>query len=251
MMEPEWLVERIVELKVDHLHDKRFKMKKTDRYHVFVLMALFLTCSSIPVAGQEENGFQIPLEGRHGISLYLGILNHVSVERDVSLTGVDSETRVNGFFGSISYSYWVSRQWAIDIAVGVVDAKTSTSTGIEGVKSESAGIVPVLFGVDCYPSFFALGSSVRLFGSAALGPYIGFATKKDVGSNIELESTAESVLGAYFRLGADAFIGRNFRISLAAGYHLVDEFSETIGRGEDFSGPEFLFGFGVLFGKGR
>lgn len=215
-----------------------------------------LTLTAAPVAGEkmdrsEAAGEELLLKGRHGISFHAGFQNHASVKTTASAEGVDSETRVNGFLGSLSYSYWAESNWAIEISGGLIDAETATSAGTEGVSSESAAVIALLFGATFYPAPLAMGSSVRPYGSLAAGPYIGSATNSRVGADIEEETVVESVLGLRLRVGVDSFIGRRFRVGIAAGYHFVSEFDEPIGGDTEYSGAELSFGFGILLGKGR
>lgn len=220
------------------------------------IVVLFSTATPTPVAGEGADGSVvsnsgIQLEGRHGITIHAGVLSQVTAERDVSSGGISSDTRVNGFLGSLSYSYWAGHDWAVDVAAGLIHAETSTSVGAAGVTSKSAGVVPILFGTSFYPSQLAMGSSVRPYGSLAVGPYLGFATNSQVGTTLNEESVLKSVLGFRVRSGADVFLGDRFRIGLSVGYHFVSDFDEPIGRDKDYSGPEFAFGFGVLIGAGK
>ena len=224
-------------------------------FAVFVI----LICSTLvvtPAVAEDTDhpktsSSSILLEGRHAITIQLGVLNQVSAESNVSADGVTSDTRVSGFSGSLSYSYWAGRDWSIEVSSGVIDAETMTSVSGDGVRSESAGVVPLLFGAAFHPARLGVGSSVRPYGSLAIGPYFGFATNSKAGTTLAEESVLESVLGFRVRSGVDTFIGERFRIGFAAGYHFVSDFDAPIGADRDYSGPEFALGFGILIGGGR
>jgi hypothetical protein len=219
-------------------------------------LTLAISLMAQPAAGYGENGagessFDAPLNGRHEVAIHIGFLNTKIVETETGTGGVDTETRANGFLGSLSYNYWAGSEWTIGVSAGLLDVETSSSTGVAGVVSESAGVVPLLFGASVYPAWLTLGSSVRPYGSVAVGPYIGFATNSTVGTTVAEETVVESVVGARVRAGADVFVSDRFKIGIAAGYHFVGDFEEKIGKDKDYSGPEFALGFGVLWGSGK
>lgn len=231
-------------------------MRVLNRHSSIVVIVVALAVIAVPVAGKCSDGddasdFSVPLEGRHGISLHLGFLNQVTAEREISSGGVSSETRVTGFSGALSYSYWVGPDWAVEVSGGLIDAETMISVAEDGVTSKSAGVVPLLFGATLYPGQVALGSSARPYVSLAVGPYIGFATNSNVGGIVDEETVVESVLGLRVLAGVDVFVSKRFRIGVGGGYHFVSEFDEPIGKDKDYSGAEFAFRFGVLLGKGR
>jgi hypothetical protein len=220
-----------------------------------MLCVLAIALTSAPPArangGIEAGEFEVPLEGRHGIAVNAGLLNISTVETETGAGGVRSETRASGFLGSLSYCYWAGADWAVEASVGVYDVESWSATDVDGISSESAAVVPILFGVSIYPSQLTIGSAVRPYASVAAGPYVGFATNRTIGATIEEDTVVESVPGARLRAGADVFVSDSFRLGISGGYHFISEFDETIGEGEDYSGPEFSLSFGFLWGSGK
>jgi hypothetical protein len=211
-------------------------------------------CAPAIVHGQIAPTTQdspILLKGRHGITIHAGFLNQATTEASVAGGSVDSEVRTTGFLGSLSYAYWVGSEWSIGLSVGLISAEVGTSVAAGTVNSEAAAVVPFLFTVAYHPAELALSRTLRPYGSVAVGPYRGSATNTSVGATIASESVSEAVIGFRAQAGIDWFLGKMFRAGMALGYHFVGDFEEPIGRDNNYSGPEFLIGFGILLGRGR
>ena len=79
------------------------------------IFALLLLALPLTAAAQQPAPY-----GRHHLTLQLGLLNHTTAETSVGVGTTD--TRVNGFAGSLAYAYWVSPRWAATVSIGVLDA---------------------------------------------------------------------------------------------------------------------------------
>ena len=214
--------------------------------HFFALLLL-----ALPLTAAAQHADSPVTYGRHSLSIQMGLLNHTIAETSVGVGTTDS--RVSGFAGSIAYAYWVKPDWAATVSVGVLDAETSTSVNIGTVNTKSAAVTPVLFGAK-YSPVLSGRPSVRPYLWGAAGPYVGSAsvTRTDgFRARVGTETITETAFGFRAMAGADWFVGRHFTIGFGAGYHFVGDFDQPIGSDENYSGPEFSFGVGFAFGRGR
>lgn len=195
--------------------------------------------------------FAESLEKRHQIGLRLGMWNQTTgVTTEIGVDGVSTSVEASGFLGGISYGHWLEEYLALTIDISGMAAEISTSTGIHGVKTETSVIGAVLMGVKAYFPKSTYTSSVRPFVRAAIGPYTGSQTISRVGWTITEETRSETAFGGQLGAGMDFILGRHFMTGFAASYNLISDFSQPIGGSENYSGPEFSFGFSYLFGKG-
>jgi hypothetical protein len=189
------------------------------------------------------------LRGRHGLMIHAGLLHRSSATSSISAGEVNSETHVNGFSGSFSYSYWAQEDWSVGLSAGAIDVQTDQAVTVGTASTRSAGVVPILFDVSWAPRSLAIGPSLRPSVSVAVGPYVGFTTNESVTNVVVQETIVESTIGVRARAGLSAIFGSWFMTGVEAGYHFVSAFDEPIGSEKDYSGPEFSIGFGVLLGR--
>jgi hypothetical protein len=189
--------------------------------------------------------------GRHVIGIEVGLLSRTSTTTTTSGSGVATDTRVTGFIGALRYGYWAGQYWTVGVSVGVIAAEASASAGVGETRSESAAVVPLLVAFRFYPPQLALSSSLRLYGSFAVGPYLGFATNTVVGTSIASETVSEAAFGARARAGADLFAGTHVLLGFSVGYNFVSDFDRDIGSDRNYSGLELALGLGFVFGSGR
>jgi hypothetical protein len=157
------------------------------------IVFLLLAATSTPVIGNTEDESESTessflLKGRHGISVHAGILGGTTVKSNVTVETVKTEVHENAAIASLSYAYWVRRDWNVGVGVGVVDAEAVTSAEAGEVSSEGAAVTSILFGAAYYPVKLAITRSMRPYGSLAIGPYVGSATTSHVGDDVHNES---------------------------------------------------------------
>jgi outer membrane protein W len=189
------------------------------------------------------------ISGRHAAIVHAGVFNHSGTE--ASVAAGSASTRVNGFGGSFSYGYGMGPEWMMGVTAGWLDGEVRTSIAPGSIASRSASVTPILFDVRWYPRGLALGGSGRPFLGVGLGPYVGSAKNTVVGTVVTDELVRETVAGGRAQAGVDWFVGRRFLLELSGGYHVVGTFEQQIGDETDYSGAEFMAGFGVLFGGAR
>ena len=231
-----------------------------------LLLALLLTLGA-SMGGPFENGLfslaqpawaqdtEAPrvrsLKGKHGLQLNVGVLGQASTTHEIALGGIVTESSANDFSGSVAYTYWFERDWAVHASIGFLDADVKTSLGNGGTLTESAGVVPILLGLRYYPTALAPSSGMRPYLAGAVGPYVGYHNRDRVGFGVVTDHRSETAAGAYAGAGIDWFVNHIFKIGLNGGYHFVTDFDHPIGTEENYSGAEFSLTIGFLFGKSR
>ena len=190
-----------------------------------------------------ESGF-----GRHVVRLTLGVQDW-SVDSDVSGGGASSTAGSDGFAGALGYDSFTREDLALGISVGVLDGETSTAVGPTGTSSSSASVVHILLGVTYYPEALRIGQTLRPWVSGSAGPYIGASTNSQTAPVVSSETVTETVLGARLAAGIDWHVGRQLKLGLTFGYHLVEEFDQLIGNTDDYSGAEVSLLLGLHFGR--
>ena len=226
----------------------RYTGRTTRSLSILLLLFGAVTAPVIAQAqtDQPEGRTVFPLDGRHAIWLRAGLLSRITVESSVTAGEVRSEVRDSGAIGALAYSYWAHPEWSVGFSLNILDAGASTSVETGAVKSEAATVVAILFGAAYYPEQLAVGSSLRPSGSVAVGPWVGSATNSEVGVTMVSESVSETELGLRVQVAMDLFFANRFAAGVALGYDFVTEFSRPIGSCQDYSGPQFSFGLGIL-----
>lgn len=202
---------------------------------VVVLAGLLMLC--VPGAAAQPMDAESPrankpiptLEGRHGVSVGVGLLPEAQVKPGtVSSSGV---------LGSVSYAYWPHAEWGIDVSASLHES--------ELMGGNAASVTSLLFGASYYPEALALGPFARPYIGVAAGPYVGSETQADFGG---AGTWTQTVVGARLGAGIDAFAWRWLRLGLRAAYHAAPEFENAPGTIRSPSGAQFSFELGVTFG---
>lgn len=191
------------------------------------------------------------LEKRHQIELRLGLWNQSSnVRTEVNTSGVTTSVESSGGMGTISYGHWLQENLALNISVGSMVASIKSESGIMGVSSETAIVIPIMFDLKYYFLKSSFYSSIKPYTQIGVGTYIGSQTESIVDSEVVTVSRSEMSIGGELNTGVDFLIGRHFMAAVTIGYNLMSDFSEPIGGSKNYSGPELSFGFSYIFGKG-
>lgn len=169
---------------------------------------------------------------------------------DASVYGLSSNNRVDEIIGRLTYTHWFQRDWALNISLGVIGTEANSLVSGSDVFSETGSVIPILFGVRFQPSRLALSPVLRPYFSGAIGSYLGFATRSRAGFVTMNETISEAAFGMHVSAGMNWFFSRLFCFGVNAGYHLVTDFEQRIGSQKNYSDPEFLLAFGILFGGG-
>ncbi len=215
-----------------------------------LLLALGLALPLVAMAQRTYPEAPRSLQGQHTLMLKSGLTTW-STDTGVTVGSVSADSRASGFVGSMAYTYGATPDVAVGLMVGVLDVGGTSLISLSTLFAETALVMPVLVTVAYYPEALALGPAVRPFVGVAGGPYLGEASRSRVGFGVSSTTVRETAFGARMTAGADLFLGRRFKLSAEGGYHLVSDFGQPIGGEVNYSGPEFSFGFGFIFGRTR
>ena len=191
------------------------------------------------------------LRGKHCIEITAGFLSEMSATQEVTAGNVTAKSDANGFLGSIGYTYWVENDWGITFRAGVSDVDATVSASGSVTFTQSATIVPLLFGVKYQPSELIDSDVVRPYASVSVGPYFGSSSTVRTGVTTIVEDRSEAAIGSRLAVGVDLRLSRLFKLGVAGGYHLVADFPNRIGSLENCSSPEISMSLGIVFGKGK
>ncbi|HKI43694.1 MAG TPA: hypothetical protein VKA08_00050 [Balneolales bacterium] len=219
------------------------------------LILIPLLLMSTAVLGQEADRqtdvAYYSLKDRHSLDLSFGLLSDLNSSADVTVGGVHTRSSGNGFLGSVIYSYWPEDELAVSIHVGVQNTDIKTSVTGLNVVSESAVIIPVLFGVKYQVFRITEHNNFRPYASVSIGPYFGFVSNVRTGFGVTTESIAEVVLGSRLAADFDLLLSRRFKLGIGAGYRFVSDFSRRIGTERNYSSPEFSICLGFILGRAK
>lgn len=202
-------------------------------------------------AGQQDETANYSLKGRHSLDLSFGLLSDLNSSADVTVGGIHARSSGNGFLGSVIYAYWLEDELAVSIHVGVQNADARTSVSGLNVVTESAVIIPVLFGVKYQVFRITEHNNLRPYVSVSIGPYFGFASNVRTGYGVTTESISETALGSRFAADFDLLLSRRFKLGVGVGYRFVSDFSRRIGTEKNYSSPEFSVRLGFILGRGK
>ena len=221
---------------------------------LLMIFPLSVAAQTLPVAEEKESTRQSvsnSLRGKHSIALGIGLLGKMTVTNEVSAGGVTNSVEERELLGSIAYTYWLENDLGFNFSLGVLGIDFNNSVKGSEVSTETATVVPLLFGVKYQPFRLTTSDVLRPYVLASVGPLFGSATINRVGVNIESESYSETALGSRLGVGMDLLLGKWFTLGVGAGYYLVTDFERPIGSEKNYSSPEFSLSFGMIFGKGK
>lgn len=220
-----------------------------------ILLMIFpfsVTAQTLPAAEKKEFASQSisnSMRGKHGTALNAGILGGVTVANEVSVGGVTNSVEERGFLGSIAYTYWIENDLAVNFSLGLFSMDVTNSVQGSEVSTETATVVPLLFGVKYQPFRLTASDVLRPYVAASVGPFFGSQTMERVGVNVETEVYSETALGSRVGVGVDLLLSKWFTLGVGGGYYFVSDFERPIGSEKNYSSPEFSLSFAIAFGR--
>jgi hypothetical protein len=208
-----------------------------------------------PVAleATRRRGDEVPprlaVNGRHRIDLLVGGSGAFS---STSYGGVSSVDAVNAF-GGLQYTAFPREDLGVTFALVGRGAASANVVNNQGVFSSDSALFAIPIGVRWNP-FTARhpSSQVKPFVAATIGPVFAAASESFVaGASVGSGDFVTTTVGGDALVGVDFHIARWFSVTVSGGYNWMADFSRSIAARDNFSGAEFGFAFGFLFGKGR
>ncbi len=219
---------------------------------LILIPLLFVSTAVLGQKADHQNEIaNYSLKGRHSLDLSFGLLSDLNSSAEVRGGGIQTSSSGNGFLGSVIYAYWLEDELAVSIHVGVQNADSKTSISGLNVVTESAVIIPVLFGVKYQGFRITEHNNFRPYASVSVGPYFGFASNVRTGYGVTTESISEAALGSRFAADFDLLLSRRFKLGIGVGYRFVSDFSRRIGTERNYSSPEFSVCLGFILGRGK
>jgi outer membrane protein W len=220
----------------------------------------FLFCFS--VYGQEKNPSQyfqknlseidrqivpVSIFNKHNIEFRLGLLSKVSVKSEVSINGGTIKNTGGGIIGSVGYTYFFRKNIGFNMSAGVMSANVDNSVSGYGTLTETAVVMPLLFGVKYLPFNFGGDNIFKPYVTGLIGPVLGVASNVRTGFITTTEAYTETALGSFAGLGADLELGKLVMVGLRTGYYFITDFKNRIGTEKNYSSPDFSFSFAFTF----
>lgn len=226
------------------------KATVTDGGRVELLASQFGVAAAEPTQARGGETFRFGVAGRSRIDLlttawtggYINDLGAATLDRDRASVTI-----------SLQYTYFLHEKVALTGYTQGFGRWTGLTLGLGRVGTGSVR-APML-GVRFNP----MKGDTRL---RALKPYLAFGIGPAIGSSTEsfvgpagnlvfTESRDQVTVATQAGAGINWHVARNYSLGLGVNYNWLRKFSEQIGPHDDFGGPQFVFTFGRLFGKGR
>ncbi len=217
----------------------------------FLLILAFSAFSQIAnFSPNAENAVPPPfsLAGKHSLSASVGLIMETNATAEATPQTFSANTGVNNFAGVMRYQYWYRRDWAVNVGVGLLASNASSSYSGFGVSNQSGSVFAVLVGLRYQPEAWAFTPTLRPYLSVAAGPILGYGTYNGAGLFTGSQSFNETAAGTHLGAGIDWFFGRRLFTGFNGGYYLMTDFKRSIAGRKNYSGPDFSFTFGFLFG---
>ncbi|MDH3458043.1 MAG: hypothetical protein OER90_14485 [Gemmatimonadota bacterium] len=208
------------------------------------LLSLSILFAVVPAFAAAQS-----LEKRHQIALRFGVWNQLTDARtEVGSGGVSTTVGSTGILGGVAYGHWFKEHLALQISVSGMAARVETQVSAGGVSTKTAVVAPLLVGMKYYFPRSTYGSSIRPFGGASVGAFVGNQLETETGSVVTVVARTATAVGGELSGGADFLLSRHFMVSLALGINLMTDFNEPIGGSKNYSGPHVMLNVSLLLG---
>lgn len=190
----------------------------TNLLRIYILSAILLAVLALSLQAQ-------PLKGKSRIELKGGpwMINSAV---NTGFTGVETSVKSGGILGGIAYGKWLQENLAINISITAFMADLSVKTGVSGVATNNAWVVPILVGVRYYPIPSTLESGWRPYLRAGVGPFIGEESRVKIFTQVIVESRKSTAFGGFLGGGLDILLSKSFILGLDGGYNIMSDFSD-------------------------
>jgi len=199
--------------------------------------------------GKNSGTMPFSLAGRHSLSASLGLVMEKNGTPDATPEAFSANSGVNNFAGLMRYHYWYRRDWAVNVAVGLLSSDGNASYAGRQVTAQNGSVFAVLMGLRYQPESWAIAPKMRPYLSVEAGPIVGYGTNSDAKLFTSSSRTFyESAVGTHLGGGMDWFFGQSLYAGFNGGYYLMTDFKKSIAGRKNYSSPDFGVTFGFLFG---
>jgi outer membrane protein W len=204
------------------------------------VILLFVVSALLSLSAQSQDP---AMKGRSGIELDCGLWTGPNASTAVGMEGIGVDVTSNAFVGGILFTHWVQEYLSITVSAGLLEGKASSTVSFLSVTQHVSSVVPVLLGVRYYVLGSTADGQVRPYLSAAVGPYIGSEVNNTI---LAQESHTETAFGGRVGGGIDFFFSDHFKLGANTGYHIMSDFSTSIGARKNYNGGDFSIGLGYM-----
>lgn len=203
-------------------------------------------CGGVLVTATGASSQDAGRESR--IELRVGMAMRVNTDASVSERGVRTETDASGVLAGVGYALALHRDLTLTMGFNLLEAGAQSEVDSGGVETRTVLILPFYVGLRRYLPSSAPEPGVRLFGSAEVGPVMGFEQDVRVGGALVVEAITLNAFGARLGGGVEVLLGSRATLSLQGGYNLMSDFREPIGGQVNHGGPDVSLGLGIILG---
>ncbi|MFC1555885.1 hypothetical protein ACFL67_02270 [candidate division KSB1 bacterium] len=210
---------------------------------LLLLLVIFLF---LPISVFSQGQYE--LQNRSLIGVRIGYYSQGSSTEDAVTNYVSNSATTTNLATAIQYGKWIQENLSVHFSVSALMGDAENTVGISGVSNHAYAISSFYLGMKYYLPESRLGSPVRPYLSAFVGPNLAFEAKNTVNSQVVNNARTQTALGGKFGGGLDIILSRRLLATADAGYNLVTDFSEPVVGRKNYSGFEFTIGIGFLFG---
>jgi outer membrane protein W len=203
---------------------------------VIIIFTLSILSANYSYADSPKN--------RHSIDVQFSFLQNSKSSVEVGFGGVEVNAGNQGIGGKVTYNYFVDDEFAVNFSAGVISSSATVSNSYFNSSVNTSFVMPIMFGVKYYFTNYSDEKPVKPYLSGAGGFLFGSETETGTSKvSVSHETAANVYLGA----GADFILGKLVKLNADIGYNLSSDFSEPIGARQNYGGPEFSVGLGIMF----
>jgi hypothetical protein len=214
---------------------------------IVTLLLLFFYTATAQISTDEAQNNSSKLRTENNIEIRIGLMTKFTSENNFSIRGVAVKSGNKGLLGAVSYTRWLNNDLGLTVFSGLLNVSADVLVSAGSVKTQSATIIPFLFGVKYEPFEVNNSNKVTTYITALAGPVLGNATNVIINSSVTTQSISETAFGSFLGAGIDVSLSRLFMLGIRGGYYFVTDFKERVGFEKNYSSPEISASFGIVF----
>jgi len=214
---------------------------------ILTLLLLFFFTAAAQISSDEVQNNSDKLRSENNIEIRIGLMTKFTSENNFSFRGVAVKSGNKGLLGAVSYTRWLNNDLALTVFSGLLNVSADVLISTGSVKTQSATIIPFLFGVKYEPFGVNNSNKVTTYIAVLAGPVFGDATNVIINSSVTTQTISETAFGSFLGAGIDVSLSKLFMLGIRGGYYFVTDFKERVGFEKNYSSPEISASFGIVF----